>query len=416
MKLGKRHGRPGRGGPHRIHQGSLGRGIACHRHAGAWRSSNPRSATSGSHSAWRPPAPSEPSAPWATSLSSPPSSGSCGRWSIGPTSMRCPVAVSPPSRPSSRSSASCAASSPGWAVDPLHCQFTDNQFGAKGEIKHVPYGEGTLRVGPLIEAAVRTGLRMTLISEAHDAGSHERIQAEVEATLAAAQARPARGGHPAARLRGGSPFPAPVRMAADGDGWAPVGTHHARCASRTRTRSSSRPMDTPREICCSTTHRSPRCCCRIWQGRAIVMSRYPDGADGPVLLREAGTVASARLASAGPAVVAAPRRADRVRHGSRCRVAAVDRQPGRHRDPPVAEQGRDTRPSDPGHLRSRPGRRRRLGAGGRRGRIGSADRCSASAWRGIPRPVAPPDCTSTCRWPRSTTTPGCGASSKRSEG
>ena len=30
---------------------------------------------------------------------------------------------------------------PGWATDPLHTQFTDNEFGVHGEIRHVPYGE-----------------------------------------------------------------------------------------------------------------------------------------------------------------------------------------------------------------------------------------------------------------------------------
>src|SRR3990170_108192 len=55
---------------------------------------------------------------------------------------------------------------PGWALDPLHCQFTDNEFGHTGEIRHVPYGQGTLRVTPLVEAAVEAGMRLTLISEA----------------------------------------------------------------------------------------------------------------------------------------------------------------------------------------------------------------------------------------------------------
>ena len=41
---------------------------------------------------------------------------------------------------------------PGWSVDPLHCQFSDNEFGDHGEIRHVPYGEGTLRVAPMVEA------------------------------------------------------------------------------------------------------------------------------------------------------------------------------------------------------------------------------------------------------------------------
>src|SRR5690606_31882210 len=44
---------------------------------------------------------------------------------------------------------------PAWMIDPLHTQFTDNQVGDKGEVRHLPYGEGTLRVGPLVEAATK---------------------------------------------------------------------------------------------------------------------------------------------------------------------------------------------------------------------------------------------------------------------
>ena len=36
---------------------------------------------------------------------------------------------------------------PGWAINPLHTQFTDNLFGSAGEIRHVPYGDGSLRAG-----------------------------------------------------------------------------------------------------------------------------------------------------------------------------------------------------------------------------------------------------------------------------
>ena len=66
---------------------------------------------------------------------------------------------------------------PGWAIDPLHTQFTDNEFGAKGEIRHVPYGDGSLRAAPLAAAAVATGLRLVVISEAHDEPSHDAILA-----------------------------------------------------------------------------------------------------------------------------------------------------------------------------------------------------------------------------------------------
>lgn len=66
---------------------------------------------------------------------------------------------------------------PAWAIDPLHTQFTDNQFGPAGEIRHIPYGEGSLRADLLGEAATAAGLRMIVISEAKEEASHDAIQA-----------------------------------------------------------------------------------------------------------------------------------------------------------------------------------------------------------------------------------------------
>ena len=65
---------------------------------------------------------------------------------------------------------------PGWAIDPLHTQFTDNQIGPSGEIRHLPYGEGSLRAEPLAAAATEAGLRMIVISEAKEESSHDAIQ------------------------------------------------------------------------------------------------------------------------------------------------------------------------------------------------------------------------------------------------
>jgi bifunctional non-homologous end joining protein LigD len=74
---------------------------------------------------------------------------------------------------------------PGWMIEPLQTQFTDNLFNAGGEVRHVPYGEGSLRVGPLVEAARTEGLSMVVISEAREESSHEAIQKELEQSLAA---------------------------------------------------------------------------------------------------------------------------------------------------------------------------------------------------------------------------------------
>src|SRR5690606_34578280 len=75
-----------------------------------------------------------------------------------------------------------ASEFPGWMIDPLHCHFTDNLVGPKGEVKHLPYGDGTLRVGPLVEAARAAGISLNLVSEAREEESHTAILAEIRAT------------------------------------------------------------------------------------------------------------------------------------------------------------------------------------------------------------------------------------------
>jgi bifunctional non-homologous end joining protein LigD len=106
---------------------------------------------------------------------------------------------------------------PGWAIDPLHTQFSDNEFGPQGEIRHVPYGDGTLRSGPLAEAVDASGLRMVVISEARDQPSHELILADLRA--AAASTQPATGGEARDAGSGAVAFPEHLRIDQDGDGW-----------------------------------------------------------------------------------------------------------------------------------------------------------------------------------------------------
>lgn len=110
---------------------------------------------------------------------------------------------------------------PGWMVDPLHCQFTDNLFGDAGEIKHVPYGEGSLRVGPLVEAARASGLRMTMISEARRPESDALIFAEIRETLAAIEPQ---GDGPTRSLASADfHVPDPVEVAEEGKHAVPIG-------------------------------------------------------------------------------------------------------------------------------------------------------------------------------------------------
>ncbi|RPI23603.1 MAG: hypothetical protein EHM57_03765, partial [Actinobacteria bacterium] len=90
---------------------------------------------------------------------------------------------------------------PGWAIDPLHTQFTDNEFGSAGEIRHIPYGTGTLKAEPLAAAATEAGLRMIVISEAREQESHDGILAalrrgegEASVSRAGGEGRPVASG------------------------------------------------------------------------------------------------------------------------------------------------------------------------------------------------------------------------------
>ncbi|MDX1690097.1 MAG: non-homologous end-joining DNA ligase [Acidimicrobiia bacterium] len=168
---------------------------------------------------------------------------------------------------------------PGWAIDPLHCQFTDNRFGPKGEIMHVPYGEGTLRIGPLVEAALDAGLRMTVISEARDADSHERIFAE--AREAEALAREPAAADDAARALGSGAvrFPDELVVRPDGDRWLPVGVTPPVSLSNL-----DKPFfsggETKGDLLQYYASISSLLLPHL-ADRPIVRSRYPDGADGP---------------------------------------------------------------------------------------------------------------------------------------
>ncbi|MEX1038116.1 MAG: non-homologous end-joining DNA ligase [Acidimicrobiia bacterium] len=110
---------------------------------------------------------------------------------------------------------------PGWMIQSLHTQFSDNEFGPRGEIRHVPYGEGTLRVTPLLEAADRAGVSLTVISEARNQASHERIWDEVSGYLGSV---PEAEGRPVATSD--LDFPSPIRASKDGKHFNPIGLDH----------------------------------------------------------------------------------------------------------------------------------------------------------------------------------------------
>ncbi len=164
---------------------------------------------------------------------------------------------------------------PGWMIDPLHCQFTDNLFGDSGEIKHVPYGDGSLRIGPLVEAARDVGLRMNIISEARESSSHAAMLEEVRATLKAA-APPQRPGR--ALASGAVEFPDPIVVSTEGSAAAPIGLDRS-----LRLTNIDKPFFpegyTKGDLIQYYASVAPVLLPHL-RDRAIVMSRYPDGIEG----------------------------------------------------------------------------------------------------------------------------------------
>lgn len=100
---------------------------------------------------------------------------------------------------------------------PLHCHFTDNRFGPAGEITHVPYGEGTLRMGPLAAAAAEFDFALTIISEERWEASHRAILKDLRAAGAplvrpGGAAREPQPGPGAALSRSFFPHPVPLEV------------------------------------------------------------------------------------------------------------------------------------------------------------------------------------------------------------
>ena len=165
---------------------------------------------------------------------------------------------------------------PGWMIAPLQTQFSDNEFGAGGEIRHIAYGEGTLRVGPLVEAAQEAGVGMVLISEARDLASHDRIWEEarlqMETELSTALGRPV--------STVDAPFPAPISAIKEGDGFKPVGLD--RPLRLTNLDKVYFPDEgyTKGDLIQYYASVAPVLLPHL-AGRPISMSRYPEGIKGP---------------------------------------------------------------------------------------------------------------------------------------
>jgi deoxyribonuclease-4 len=70
---------------------------------------------------------------------------------------------------------------------PFHIHFSDVAYANRNETKHLPYGEGTLRVEPLREALDRFERPATVISESPDEESTQAIGAVLRATSVASR-------------------------------------------------------------------------------------------------------------------------------------------------------------------------------------------------------------------------------------
>ena len=66
---------------------------------------------------------------------------------------------------------------------PFHIHFSDIAYANRNETKHLPYGEGTLRVEPLGLALRAFDRPATVITESPNEASHQAIKAELEAAL-----------------------------------------------------------------------------------------------------------------------------------------------------------------------------------------------------------------------------------------
>ena len=165
---------------------------------------------------------------------------------------------------------------PGWMLDPLHTQFTDTLVGRSGEVRHLPYGEGTLRVGPLVTAARQAGLRMVLISEAREPESHQAIWEEIQATLGEETTPAGVEGRPLGSGR--VDFPDEVRAVAEGGSWRPLEVERPLLLSNLDKRFFPDGY-TKGDLIQYYAAVAPALLPHL-RDRPISMSRYPDGIEG----------------------------------------------------------------------------------------------------------------------------------------
>jgi bifunctional non-homologous end joining protein LigD len=165
---------------------------------------------------------------------------------------------------------------PRWMIQPLQVQFSDNQFGEGGEIRHVAYGEGTLRVGPLVEAVEEMGMSIVLISEARDMKSHGLIWKEVTETVSANT-----GSKPGRSLATAeAEFPSPIQVVKDGERFVPRGVDRPITFSNIDKTFFPDEGYTKGDLIQYYSSVSSMLLPHL-AGRPISMSRFPDGITGP---------------------------------------------------------------------------------------------------------------------------------------
>jgi bifunctional non-homologous end joining protein LigD len=164
---------------------------------------------------------------------------------------------------------------PGWMISPLQVQFSDNQFGDAGEIRHVPYGEGTLRIGPLVEAIEDLEMSMVLISEARDMKSHALIWDDVREALAGSAGEKA--GRPLASA--GTVFPSPISVVKEADRFMPQGVDRPITFSNVDKVFFPEAGYTKGDLIQYYASVAPLLLPHL-EGRPLSMSRYPDGITG----------------------------------------------------------------------------------------------------------------------------------------
>jgi deoxyribonuclease-4 len=72
---------------------------------------------------------------------------------------------------------------------PFHIHFSDIAYANRNETKHLPYGEGTLRVDPLGKALARFARPATVITESPNEESHQAIRSALFSAAGQSSAR-----------------------------------------------------------------------------------------------------------------------------------------------------------------------------------------------------------------------------------